>query len=189
MRTMKSLLIIAVILTASAFTTPIKKKIDITESYITWKGKKILGSHTGTIDLKEGYLEMEGDILAGGMFVVDMTSITVTDLEGEYKGKLEGHLKSDDFFGIKNYPTATLVINRATKEGNTYDVVADITIKGTTQVINFDLEMGTSAAIASLKIDRTKFGLRYGSGSFSDNLGDKAISDKFTLDVNLKFKK
>ena len=100
---------------------------------------------------------------------------------------MEGHLKSDDFFGVKNYPTATLLINKATKKGNTYEVSGDITIKGTTHPIIFELEMGTTAATANLKIDRTKFGLRYGSGSFSDDLGDKAISDKFTLDVNLKF--
>ena len=74
---MKSLLIIAVILTAYAFTTPIKKNIDITESYITWTGKKILGSHTGTINIKEGYLEMEGDILQGGLFVVETVSVVM----------------------------------------------------------------------------------------------------------------
>jgi polyisoprenoid-binding protein YceI len=187
MRILKSLLIITTIFTVSAFTTPIKKNIDITESQIIWKGKKILGSQTGTINLKEGYLEMEDDLLTGGKFVVDMTSITVTDLEGEYKGKLERHLKSDDFFGIENHPTATLIINKATKKGNTYDLSGDITIKGITQAINFELEMGVTAATANLKIDRTKFGIRYGSGSFSDDLGDKAISDKFTLDVNLKF--
>ncbi len=187
MNRMKSALIIAVLFTASAFTTPVKKIINTSESSITWTGKKILGSHTGTIDLKEGYLEIEGDNLTGGMFVVDMTSINVTDLEGESKGKLEGHLKSDDFFGIANHPTATLVIKSATKDGSTYDVKGDITIKGTTQPINFEMEMGETAAIASVKIDRTKFGIRYGSGSFADDLGDRAISDKFTLDVRLKF--
>ena len=188
MKVIKSLLIIAVVFAAYSFTTPIKKTIDITESSITWKGKKILGSHTGTISLKEGHLEMEGDLLVGGMFVVDMTSINVTDLEaGKGKEKLEGHLKSADFFGIEKYPTATLFINKATKDGNTYDVNANITIKGKTESINFELEMGTSAATTSFKIDRTKFGIRYGSGSFGDDLGDKAISDKFLLDVNLKF--
>lgn len=187
MKTIKSLAIIAVVLTASAFTTPTKKKIDIAESKIEWKGKKILGSHTGTIQLKEGYLEMDSDQLVGGMFVVDMTTITVTDLEGENKRKLETHLKSDEFFGIANHPTATLVINSATKNGNSYDVQANITIKGTTQPIEFELEMGKSGAQTSFKIDRTKFGVRYGSGSFADNLGDNAISDKFTLDVLLKF--
>jgi polyisoprenoid-binding protein YceI len=187
MRIMKSLLIIATILTVSAFTTPIKKNIDITESQIIWKGKKIMGSHTGTVNIKEGYLEMEDDLLSGGKFVVDMTSITVTGMEGKNKDKLEGHLKRDDFFGIKDHPTATLLINKSTKNGNTYDVSADITIKGITHPIYFELEMGVTAATANLKIDRTKFGIRYGSGSFSDDLGDKAISDKFTLDVNLKF--
>lgn len=188
MKLLKSLLIIAVIFTAAAFTTPVKKTINISESSITWKGKKILGSHTGIINLKEGHLEMDGDLLVGGMFVVDMTSISVTDLEaGKGKEKLEGHLKSADFFGIEAHPTATLVIKKAIKNGNTYDVSADITIKGTTETISFELEMGKSAAITSFKIDRTKFGIRYGSGSFGDDLGDKAISDKFLLDVNLKF--
>jgi len=188
MKVIKSLLIIAVVFAAYSFTTPIKKTINITESSITWKGKKILGSHTGTISLKEGHLEMEGDLLVGGMFVVDMTSINVTDLEaGKGKEKLEGHLKSADFFGIEKYPTATLFINKATKDGNIYNVNANITIKGKTESINFELEMGKSAATTSFKIDRTKFGIRYGSGSFGDDLGDKAISDKFLLDVNLKF--
>lgn len=187
MKTLKLTVLVAIVALTSAFTTPVKKKIDITKSSIEWKGKKILGSHTGTIQLKEGYLEMEGDNLVGGMFVVDMTTINVTDLEGESKGKLEGHLKSADFFGVDNFPTATLVIKNATKDRNTYEVIADITIKGQTEAISFDLEMGESAAQTSFKIDRTKFGVRYGSGSFADNLGDNAISDKFTIDVMLKF--
>ncbi|MBT8256697.1 MAG: YceI family protein [Bacteroidia bacterium] len=187
MKTPKIAIIAAVAVTSAAFTNSIEKKINVAESSINWKGKKILGSHTGTIAFQDGYLSMEGDKIIGGSFVVDMTTINVTDLQGESKGKLEGHLKSDDFFGIENYPTATLVIKDATKSGNTYDVNGNITIKGITEPINFELEMGESAAVASVKIDRTKFGIRYGSGSFTDNLGDKAISDNFTLDVTLKF--
>ncbi|HIB48792.1 MAG TPA: YceI family protein [Flavobacteriaceae bacterium] len=189
MRTIKSLVLMAVVISATAFTNPMtmKKKIDIKESQIEWKGKKILGSHTGTIQLKDGYLEMDGENLVGGMFTVDMSTITVTDLEGENKGKLEGHLKSNEFFGVENHPTSVLVINSATKDRNTYEVQANITIKGHTEPVTFDLEMGASAAQTSFKIDRTKFDIRYGSGSFADNLGDNAISDKFTLDVLLKF--
>ncbi|MDX1462330.1 MAG: YceI family protein [Marinirhabdus sp.] len=183
----KLAIVLAVAASTSAMATPVKKKLNVKESTIEWKGKKILGSHTGTIQLKEGYLEMEGDALVGGMFVVDMTSITVTDLEGENKAKLEGHLKSDDFFGIANHPTSTLVISKAKKEDNTYVVDALLTIKGITEPVTFELEMGESAAQTSFKIDRTKYGVRYGSGSFADNLGDNAISDKFTLDVMLKF--
>ncbi len=183
----RSVLILAVAVTAMAFTTPIKKKIDIKESTIEWKGKKILGSHTGTIDLKEGYMEMDNDQLVGGKFVVDMTSLKNTDLKGEYKGKLEGHLKSDDFFGVAEHPTASLVITGATKDGNIYTVTGDMTIKGTTNPITFELIMGETAARTSLKIDRTKYGVRYGSGSFFDSLGDNTISNKFELDVTLKF--
>ncbi len=184
---MKSVLILTVAATTVAFTTPMKKRIDIKESTIEWKGKKILGSHTGTINLKEGYLEVEGDDLIGGMFVVDMTSLKNTDLSGENRAKLEGHLKSDDFFGVATYPTATLVIKSATKKGNVHTVNADLTIKGATNPITFELIMGETAARTSLKIDRTQYGVRYGSGSIFDSLGDNTISDNFELDVLLKF--
>lgn len=183
----KSILILTVAVGATAFTTTMKKEINIEESTIVWTGKKVLGSHTGTINLKEGYLEMDGDQLTGGMFVVDMTSINNTDLEGENKGKLEGHLKSDDFFGVADHPTATLVINDATKNADGYIVKGDITIKGKTESIEFDMDMGKDFAATSLKIDRTKFGIKYKSGSFFDSLGDAAISDNFELDVTLKF--
>jgi len=184
---LKSALILTVAVGATAFTSTMNKKINIEESTIVWTGKKVLGSHTGTIGLKEGNLEMDGDNLIGGMFVVDMTSINVTDQEGENKAKLEGHLKSNDFFGVEEHPTATLVINSATKNADGFIVKGDITIKGHTEKIEFDLDMGKDFAATSLKIDRTKFGVRYGSGSFFDNLGDNTISDKFELDVTLKF--
>ena len=75
---------------------------------MVWKGYKVTGSHVGIITIKSGHLNFDKDILTGGSFEIDMSTITVTDLEGEYKGKLEGHLKSDDFFGVEKFPTATL---------------------------------------------------------------------------------
>ena len=75
-----------------------KKEVKTSESTVTWKAYKVTGSHTGTIDLKSGALEFDGDKLTGGEFVVDMTTINTTDLEGDYKQKLDGHLHSDDFF-------------------------------------------------------------------------------------------
>lgn len=185
--TTKTLMILAVVLTAFAFSNPVKERKEIKESSITWKGKKILGSHTGNIQMKEGYLEMDGDMLVGGMFVVDMTTITNTDLGEGMKARLEGHLRSDDFFSVENHPTATLTIKDATKNGNTFETNADLTIKGVTHPINFDLEMGEKGARAGLKIDRTKYDIKFRSGSFFDNLGDNAISNNFELDVILKF--
>jgi len=165
-----------------------EKKVEVKDSNIEWEGEKVTGSHEGTIDLKDGYFTMENGELKGGEFVMNMTSITVTDLEGEDKGKLEGHLKSDDFFGVNNHPTAKLVITSVAKKSNdTYGVVADLTIKEKTNSITFDLDMDDNSASTELTIDRSKYDVRYGSGSFFDNLGDKTIYDNFELDVELKF--
>ena len=187
MKAVKPILILSVALTTTAFTTSMKKTIDVSKSTIDWKGKKVLGSHTGTINIQEGYLVMDGDDLTGGKIVVDMNSIKVTDLEGDMRGKLEGHLRSDDFFGVENHPTSTLNITGSQKTAAGYTVTGDITIKGTTEPITFDLVMNGDTATSSLKIDRTKFNVRYGSGSFFDNLGDNTISDNFELTVNLVF--
>ena len=103
-----------------------KKEIKIENSQVVWKGYKVTGSHEGTILLKSGYLSFQENILIGGEFEIDMTTINTTDLEGEYKGKLEGHLKSDDFFGVENFPSATLVFtNVAPKGKNSYNVVGE----------------------------------------------------------------
>lgn len=167
------------------------KSIDAEKSTIDWKGEKVTGQHTGTIALKSGSLEMKDNKLTGGSFVIDMTSIENTDLEGEYKGKLEGHLKSDDFFGVTTFPEASLVITKVkeTKKANVYEVTGNLTIKGITQPITFTATLidsnGTVVANTNIIVDRSKYDVRYGSGSFFDNLGDKTIYDDFTLTVNL----
>lgn len=177
------------ILTTLSFTT-VKKEVDVQASTVEWTGKKITGaSHTGNIHLKEGFLNItEEGRLTGGEFVMDMNTIVVTDLTGEYKTKLENHLNDDDFFGVDNYATSKLIItNVDLKEGNNYEVTGNLTIKGKTEPITFDMEVNEGTATAKVLIDRTKFGIRYGSGSFFSNLGDNTINNNFTLDVNLKF--
>lgn len=180
--------ILALIVTGAFATNPIKKEVKVKEATIKWTGKKVTGSHTGTIDLQDGTLIMEGDRLVGGSFTVDMTSLQVTDLEaGRGKEKLEGHLKSKDFFGIEAHPTATFTITDAAKSGNGYSVVGDITIKGITQSIKVHMNMNGNSASTKLSVDRTKHGIKYGSSSFFDNLKDKAINDNFELAITLKF--
>ncbi|WP_298236750.1 YceI family protein [uncultured Algibacter sp.] len=165
-----------------------KKEIKIDASKVVWKGYKVTGSHEGTINIKSGNLVFEGDKLTGGEFVIDMTSITVTDLEGDYKGKLEGHLKSDDFFGVANHPTASLVFTNVEASGkNAYSVTGDLTIKSITNPISFSISIYGSKAAASLKIDRSKYDVKYGSTSFFDGLKDKAIYDEFDLVSDLEF--
>jgi len=144
----------------------------------------VLFATTAFTTLKD---KMKGKELRGGEFTMDMTSINVTDLSGDSKGKLEGHLKSDDFFGIANHPTATLVFTGLSGEEGVYNVIADLTIKGQTHPVSFELKIDGKTANTSLKINRTKYGIKYGSGSFFDNLGDKAINDEFELNVSLEF--
>jgi polyisoprenoid-binding protein YceI len=171
-------------------TTPIedeKKEVNVSQSKVTWKGYKVTGSHDGTIDLQSGFLMMDGKKLTGGEFVIDMTSITNTDMtSGNGKEKLEGHLKSDDFFGVEKHPTAKLVIKSSESfNKNSYTVKGDLTIKGITKPITLVISMFENKATATMKVDRSKFDVRYGSGSFFDDLGDKTIYDEFDLVVDL----
>lgn len=165
-----------------------KKVVDTEASKITWKAYKVTGSHEGTINLASGNLDFNGTTLTGGAFVVDMTTIDTTDLEGEYKQKLDGHLHSDDFFGTATHKTASLEITSVKASGkNAYDATANLTIKNITKEVNFTISVYGSKATASLKVDRSEFDVRYGSGSFFDNLGDKTIYDEFDLVVDLQF--
>ncbi len=170
-------------------------RVDTKESSVEWTGKKVTGEHTGHIHLKSGQLEMQGNKPTGGTFVIDMPSLSNTDLEDkEMNQKLVGHLKSDDFFGVDKHPTSTLVIKDVVaKGGNEYLLKGDITIKGITEPIEFPATIQVNGkevtAKGNITIDRAKHDVRYGSGSFFDNLGDKMIYDEFDLAVDLVMKK
>jgi polyisoprenoid-binding protein YceI len=189
---MKNLKTIAIALLLAFTATNINaqtKKVDAAASRLTWVGKKVTGQHEGTVNLKEGSLVFKGKKLVGGSFVVDMKTITVTDLKaGQGKEKLEGHLNSEDFFGIEKFQTANLVFKTiADKGNNVYAVTADLTIKGKTNAVTFNVAVNGNKATTNFKVDRTKYDIKYGSGSFFDNLGDKAISDDFELAIELAF--
>lgn len=163
-------------------------EVKVETSSVTWKGYKVTGSHKGKIALKEGELTFKEGKLTGGEFVIDMSTIENTDMEGEYKTKLEGHLKSEDFFGVEKYPTALLTFKNVKSTGkNSYEVVGDLTIKDITKPVTFELSVYGNKATANVKIDRTKFDVRYGSTSFFDDLQDKAIYDEFDLITDLEF--
>jgi len=119
-----------------------------------------------------------------------MTSISCVDLAaGQGKEKLEGHLKSEDFFGTEAYPTAEFKTTKIQKgNGANYTISGDLTIKGQTHPVSFPANIVITKkmvkATGKVTIDRTLYGIKYGSGSFFDNLGDKAISNEFTMDIN-----
>ncbi|AZQ45223.1 YceI family protein [Nonlabens ponticola] len=164
------------------------KTVNTNKSTVTWTGKKLGGSHNGTIKLKSGDLQFNDSKVTGGNFTIDMTTIDVTDLTGENKTKLEGHLKSDDFFATSTHEEATLVFtNVKEKSPQVYEVTGDLTIKGITNPITFDLQANDSSATTQLNIDRSKYDVKYGSKSFFKGLGDNFIYDNFEVDVKLVY--
>jgi polyisoprenoid-binding protein YceI len=189
---MKNLFFLFALAFASfAFTSIATFTVDTSSSKIVWTASKVTGTHTGNIKIKSGALKFDGGKLTGGDFVIDMGTITCTDLQGESANKLVGHLKSADFFGVDKYPTAKFVITRVIPvdtKGN-YRIVGNVTIKDTTKEIRFNAAVvqvsGKATATAKITLDRTDFDVRYGSGSFFDNLGDKTIYDEFDLNVTL----
>lgn len=156
-------------------------------SSLEWIGKKVTGSHNGSISIKEGTVTVQDEKITGGMLVVDMGTIVVEDIKDEEtNAKLAGHLNSDDFFGTANNPTSTLKINKVEKiDGDNYTIYGDLTIKGKTEKVEIPATIknndGKLVVVGETQIDRTKYGIKYGSGSFFDNLGDKAIDNLFTI--------
>lgn len=166
----------------SAQTTP------ITNGIINWEGSKITtDSHTGTLDISEGMLTFEADALVGGSFNVDMNSMVCTDLSGKSAARLVGHLKSDDFFGVDEHPTASLTFTSVEASETGYTVTGDFTIRGITNAETFELKIDGNTGTADLEIDRSKYNVKFRSGSFFENLGDKLINDELKLRVSFAY--
>lgn len=190
-----SLALLIVVIASSAFIAPVFKadtyKVDASKSSITWVGKKLTGSHNGTIDLQSGSLSFNGKKLAGGNFVIDMTTIK----DADKSANLEKHLKADDFFGTDKFATSTFTIKKVTGNGNTVNVTGDLTIKGITTSITFPATLAwnsdgsVTASADKVSVDRTKFGIKYKSKSIFPDVGDKMINDEFELAIKLVAKK
>lgn len=166
-----------------------KLAADTTKTTLLWLGEKVTGQHTGTIKLQSGWLNWQDNKIVSGEFNIDMASLK----ESENNKMLMGHLKSDDFFGVVKYPVAKLTITGSTPfDKGTGVVTGTLTIKDITNPVEFKASMqkkddGTWF-FTNITIDRTKYNIRYGSGSFFDNLGDKTIYDEFKVKVNLLVK-
>ena len=178
--------------TRPATTKPMMKKtaVDLVNSNIGWKAYKVGGSHEGMLKLKSADLDYSDGTIKGGSFTIDMSSISVTDLEGEWRDKLVGHLKSPDFFSVEEFPTATFTITNVYSRGakGDYKVVGDLKLKGISKEVRFNTVINNGVATADLELDRTDYDIKYGSSTFLGNLGDKTIYDEFELTINLVIK-
>jgi polyisoprenoid-binding protein YceI len=166
-----------------------KFEISSAQSRIEWVGRKVTGSHNGTIAIKKGELIVAGGKLVGGKLIVDTTSIKILDItDPATNAQFAGHLASDDFFSTREFPEATLEI--LSVMGN--HIVGNLTIKDITNTIGFHAEVDVTGdlvkATAKLVVDRTKYQMKFRSGNFFLNLGDTLIYNDFELNVNVTAK-
>ena len=166
--------------------------IDPAQSKLKWTGRKIGGMHWGHVRLQQGQLEFQDANFVGGSFVVDMSSLDVQDIKKASSNKdLVDHLKSADFFNTTEHKTAQLKITKVTPtgKGGVFDVEADLTIKGTSKGVKFQMTVSPSEGgirgVSNLKFNRTHYGIKYKSSSFFKNLGDKVIYDDVEVAAEL----
>ncbi len=168
-------------------------KTNTSNSKINWKGFKPGGSHHGSIMIKDGHFTINDNQITGGEFTIDMNSIVDLDMEAdnEYNAKLVNHLKSDDFFGVKKYPTAKFKVTETFVKGDKTLVKGNLTIKNKTNPVSFlatvkinDTKLNVKSE--SFKIDRSKWDIKYKSKSFFEDLADKFIYDEMELSFELE---
>ena len=161
-------------------------EIAVAQSNIDWTGRKVTGAHFGTIAVKQGALTVNDGKLTGGKFIIDTTSIRILDVtDPATNAQFAGHLASDDFFSIDQYPEASFEI---TSVNDDY-IQGNLTIKGITHSIGFDADVhvagDTLTASGKIVVDRTRYGIKFRSGNFFKNLGDTLIYNDFDLNVNI----
>jgi len=184
----KNLIIITILLFSAYSIYAQDKSLNLETSNIRWYGEEITGKqHYGDLKFSSGNIQINNEVVTNGSFIVNMNSLTVEDLSGGGKKRLEGHLRSTAFFGVSDHPQASLSISSMVEiEGNSQILDGQLTIKGVTHPINFSLTLTPeNNASAILVFDRSKYDVRFRSGSFFDELGDKLILDEIKLEVAL----
>lgn len=178
--------------------------VDVDESVINWEGYKPGTTHEGTVTLQSGEIHVKDNAIESGNFVLDMSTIEVNDLEGEYKEKLEAHLtgtvdeKRTDFFDTRTYPTAKFEITKITQLDNDPDantmVYGNLTMKDKSHEVGFkadvDMDGGKLKATSPMfNINRTDWGINFMSKSIMDDAKDNFVNDAIGLKINLVAKK
>jgi len=190
-------LLAAAMVVASAWATndnTTRYRVNKEASTITWNATKVTGEHSGTVGVQNGTLSVTSGKLTSANVIVDMQSIACTDLEGEWGAKLVGHLNSEDFFHVAEHKTSSFLLREITPlakaDGDaTHSVTGDFTIRGITKSVTFNAKVNESGSQLTISgsavLDRSEFDVKYGSGSFFDDLGDNLIHDEFTIGFNL----
>lgn len=166
--------------------------VDLATSVLNWKGAKPTGEHYGTVALKSGGILIEDGAITAGEFVIDMNTIVDIDMKGkEGAGKIEGHLKSEDFFHVAEYPTAKFVITKVEENEGKLAVTGNLNIKDVTKSITIPAtltEVDGNYVFKSdnFNIDRADFNVKFKSKKFFDNLKDKFVNDLVEMSFEVK---
>lgn len=168
----------------------------IDDSELSWIGTELsTKTHTGTIDFTDGTIVVDSDNTISGNVKINMSTINVTDLQGRSKEMLERHLRSSDFFEVESFSEAkfSFISKSFDKLSNQISFVGDLTIKDITNPISFNATLLETSpflkAKAVLSFDRSKYNVRFRSGNFFENLGDKLILDDIDVNIRLVTKK
>lgn len=170
-------------------------QVDPVASVINWEGSKIAYGHVGTAPVANGQLMVAGGKLVGGKFVIDLSKMVCTDLEGEKAEKLIGHLKSDDFFDTEKYPLANFTITKVqpvtdATDGTTHELTGNLDMKGQSRSITIPATVSMDgdtfkASTPKFTIDRTEWGVSYNNSNIVDIVKDDIINDNIGLEIML----
>ena len=167
----------------------------VTSSDVHWWGYKIAkteaSSHDGTVNVKSGNLVVKNGAVVGGTFVLDMTSLTATDLTGEYQSKLNGHLKNGDFFEVEKFPTATYKITSVKKNTNkdyNFVVNGNLTVKGKTAPVSFPAKITSAKGLVTLESDKFSFDRQKFDVAYKSTMQDVMVKDEVDMKVKISVK-
>lgn len=188
-----SIILMSALLVSSYFPTKEFEKITVDKnlSSVTWRASKVTGTHFGKVKISQAELDYQNNRILGGSFEIDMISITVEDISDAGSNKrLTDHLKSDDFFSVDKFKTSSLKITEAkTSNGKDYQITGNLVIKGISNPVTFPAKVevngGEVIASGNITFDRTKYDIKYRSGSFFEGLADRLIYDEVQLEVRL----
>lgn len=175
-----------------SFDKPLKDEtytVDTERSTIDWSAKKVGGGHTGTIKITSGNLVSNGKSIVKGSFLINMASITSDN------ARVTTHLKADDFFAAEKNPNSKFEITKVTAAGkDRVNIAGNLTIKGITQPLTFPATVKQQkdlivAVATGIRVDRTKYDIKFRSKTFFLDIGDRAVDDEFELNINLVAKK
>ncbi|MFB9053043.1 YceI family protein [Formosa undariae] len=171
--------------------------VDTANSTIEWKGFKPTGTHFGTVTIESGELTTDNNNIQSGSILINMKSIVALDVDGDKKDNLEAHLKGTvegkegDFFNVNEFPTAGFEITSVSKNDTGKTMLSgNLTMLGIKKNVSFPVTVSVSGNALSIvsetfEIDRTVWGINYGSKSVFDNLGDKFINDEIELTIKV----